>query len=92
MFSWQHPPLARSHRSPDGGDFPRNIHRLAVATVRQTVGVFLATSTAWQRVATMGAVRPSHRSPVATVRQTVEIFLATSTAWQRMATMGAVRP
>jgi hypothetical protein len=39
-----------------------------------TVEVFLATSTAWQRVATMG---------VATVRQTVEIFLTTSTAWQR---------
>jgi hypothetical protein len=51
---------------------------MAVATVRQTVGIFLATSTAWQRVATMG---------VATVRQTVGIFLATSTAWQRMATI-----
>jgi hypothetical protein len=48
----------RSHRSPDGGDFPRNIHRLAavatfsvvsVATARQTVEIFLATPTAWQR-------------------------------------------
>ena len=37
----------------------------------------LATSTAWQRVATMG---------VATARQTVVVFLATSTAWQRVAT------
>jgi hypothetical protein len=37
----------RSHRSPDGGDFPGNIHRLAAGGYDwMTVEIFLATSTA----------------------------------------------
>jgi hypothetical protein len=64
--------VIRSHRA-----FVIRSHRASVATVRQTVEIFLATPTAWQQVATFSVVS------VATVRQTVEIFLATSTAWQR---------
>jgi hypothetical protein len=55
IFSWPLPPLIRSHRSPDGGYFPGHIHRLAAGGYDgTTVDIFLATTTAWQRVATIG--------------------------------------
>jgi hypothetical protein len=55
IFSWPLPPLIRSHRSPDGGYFPGHIHRLAAGGYDwTTVEIFLATTTAWQRVATIG--------------------------------------
>jgi hypothetical protein len=110
-----HPPLSRSHRSPDGGHFPRHFHRLAaggyirlihrfpVATVRQTVVVFLATSTAWQRWLHQQHPPPSrsHRSPdggslprhfhrlAAVATSATSTALATSTAWPQIATIRA---
>jgi hypothetical protein len=55
-FSSQHPPLGSGWlRWNDGGSFPCNIHRLAADGYDgMSVEIFLATSTAWQRVATMG--------------------------------------
>jgi hypothetical protein len=44
----------------DGGGLPRNIHRLAAGGYDwMTVEVFLTTSTAWQRVATISALSTS---------------------------------
>ena len=44
-----------SHRSPDGGSFPGDVHRLAAGGYGRAV--FLVASTAWQRVATGGGLR-----------------------------------
>jgi hypothetical protein len=55
-FSWPRPPLGSGWLRWDyGGGFPGHFHRLAAGGYDgTTVEVFLATSTAWQRVATMG--------------------------------------
>jgi hypothetical protein len=64
-FSWQHPPLGSGWLRWDvGGSFPRNLHRLAAGGYDgMTVEIFLATSTAWQQVATSAASTVRCTSP-----------------------------